>query len=543
MGMAPHGRPSDYAAGGARGLSLFLTGGKVVLEEEITQLFNNNPAVPFVDRPLWCTVVALEAAANLVVLGLEVDLVCVHSCQAADFLPWRVLDYSFTAFGVLEVIVAMVTLGPKVYFRGDRTIIPVALVSNLPIHLFRCLDFTLVMSRLLDVAVLRPLHINAELRFLSLLRIMHVGRFMMRVKSIAAFHELALIMQGLGEIMRCVAFVTVLMLLLLWVFAVVVTITAGKVDAALFDFSRGTWRKDDYWGTVPKSMLSLFQVATRDGWSDTLVRPLVQKDWGMALIFAIFLVIALLALLSTIVGVVVESTLASARANVEKKGIEKHKLEGLVMRSLEQIFRAADTDGSGDLNRDELRVALNKSSVKSRMKLVGISMGDLDLLFSLLDDEDTGVIKTGNFFKSCIRLCGPAMARDLCQLQVDFERQTGLLTHLNKSVKTVNDQLSSLIDMFDSIDRDVVKDASDVKDPVLQARRARAEVTSRALQLRRAVGDMGSSMSMSEMDVAMKASETYGRNMREDSEQVVQPPWGHMQPPPPEIPSHLVIRP
>jgi len=234
---------------------------------------------------------------------------------------------------------------------------------------------------------------------------------------------------------------------------------------------------------VPKSLFSLFQVLTRDKWSSSLVWPLVEGSAGLVIIFILFLCIAMLALLNTIIGVVVESTLRSARENEEKVAKEKQKLDEKIMHSLEQIFKEADTDGSGDLDQQELAEAMKNPKVKKALSALGISITDLELLFSLLDEDGSGNIKTDMFFRGCTRLRGPAMARDLQTISVDLDRHVQTSTDHIKQLRHLNDDISSILDIIDTIEVDIVKDPQDEKDPVLQARRGR-ERESRGARLR-----------------------------------------------------------
>merc|ERR1712039_711552 len=117
-----------------------------------------------------------------------------------------------------------------------------------------------------------------------------------------------------------------------------------------------------------------------------------------------------------------------------------------VMESLRTIFHEADTDGSGDLDWEELQAAKKNHRVRDRMKMLGIPFRDLDLLFSLLDEDGNGAIKTDAFFRGCCRLRGPAMACDLHHMSVDLGRNIDWATSEITSLHKVNDVLASLLD-------------------------------------------------------------------------------------------------
>jgi len=505
--------------------------------EEAWEILNMTQRTPWAERPLFCAIVGIEVVANVLVLALEADFKCYHNCKESDFFIWWVLDQVFTIFAILDVVVAFVSLGPARFLQGDPGTANQAMIPGM--DSFRYFDVLVVLSRCADTWVLPSVGIkDSGLKLVSAFRIVHIGRSFKHVKSIQAFRELWLIMEGLKDTMKCVAFVTGLLVIILLVFGVWITMMVGKVDKSQFDFkARGSsWDKDDYWGSVPKSMFSLFQVLTRDRWSEGLVRPLVERSPSTALFFVCFVVIGILAALSTIVGVVVESTLASAATNEEKIRQEKQKLEEMVMKSLEDIFREADEDESGDLSREELSAALKKPHVIKRMRILEIAIGDLDLLFSLLDSEDRGVIKTGSFFKGCTRLRGPAMARDLNQMGIDLVRHVQWVDDTTSKIENMNESMSTLLDILDTVDRDVVQDpASDAKDPVLTSRRNRVRVK-RADYLCKAV--RRSSTVFVQPTLALEPGSRATTKTTKVSQRNQESPF-LTQPPPPPLPEHL----
>lgn len=425
--------------------------------------------VPISETFPFAAFVGLSTFANLQVLAIESDYGCIKfSCTSADRSPFSLADHVFTFLFFVEIAITMFDHGVKGYFRGDK------LQHKLGFHVFHCFDFTIVILRALDVWILSMAGIQTGLKLVSAVRVAHMAFFVKRVRLVATFRELWLVISGMGETMKTVLWVASLQFLVTWVFGIMLTIIVGKDDPKDFDFRQSKWSKDEYWGSVSRSMFSLFQCLTMDSWSDSLAWPLIKQRTELVVVFIAFQCIAVLALLNTIIGVVVESTLTSARNNEEKEGKQKQSMDAMVMESLRTIFHEADTDGSGDLDWDELQAAKKNIKVRDRMKLLGIPFRDLDLLFSLLDETGSGAIKTDAFFRGCCRLRGPAMACDLHHMSVDLGRNIDWASNANKTLITENDLLGDLLDHIDAVDIDIVKGDHDEKDPVLMARRGRA---------------------------------------------------------------------
>ncbi|CAE7628375.1 Scn11a [Symbiodinium sp. CCMP2456] len=190
-----------------------------------------------------------------------------------------------------------------------------------------------------------------------------------------------------------------------------------------FNLDRAEWDFDEYWGSVLRSSYSLFQVVTRDKWSDSLVWPLVEENPGLMVVFICFLTVASLSLMNSVIGVVVESTLSSARATADREKKVKERIDKLVLQSMREIFEAADTDKSGRIDKDELQASFRNHRVKDRLKLLHIPFKDLEMLFGILDDENDGEINTDKFFRGVERLRGQAAASDLHQMNIDLNKR------------------------------------------------------------------------------------------------------------------------
>ncbi|CAE8734088.1 unnamed protein product, partial [Polarella glacialis] len=294
------------------------------------------------------SVVAIFATLNLQVLASETDLNCHTSHCPDDYTIWTVLNNIFTAIFVFEIILRMAISKPRRYFCGERTRV------KFKIDVLNCLDVFMVGTRVLDVWILAPAGIYTGLRVISAFRILHLGPFVKQVQLNRTFRELWLVIAAIGETLKTLLWVGLMIFLVTWVCAILVTMATLDNKAEDFNFNSATWTFDDYWGSVPKSAYSLFQVITKDSWAASLVWPLVAKNNVLILLFGGFFMVAGLALMNAIIGVVVECTLSSSKTNAEKEYKEKMKVDQLVMDSLKQIFHDADTDYSGELDRDEL---------------------------------------------------------------------------------------------------------------------------------------------------------------------------------------------
>jgi hypothetical protein len=408
---------------------------------------------------------------NMVATQLEADYSCwgVRGWPKCDRGSWYSYEIIFTICFLFEVIARLANAGPVLYFMGDALEHP----SNL--HLGNCLDFVIVGARLIGSFLLANADVDySVIKIVSAFRIIQVFRVALALRMVRNLRELCLVISGMGEMFKTVVWVMLLLVILFWSFGILVTLSIGQSNEQ-FDYSTSAWSKEEYFGTVPKSVFSLFQIMTLDKWSSSLIRPVFDKRPWIFLIIVPFLCVTTLGLLNIIVGVIVETTLTSASKDEESQAKEMQKMHARVMESLKQVFDEADTDAGGMLDRGELQMAMKKPHVRDRLKLLDIPVKDLDALFDTLDETGTGEIKTDTFFRGCSRLRGPALACDTHRMSVDFGRYISWTDDLVSLSKATNDKLEALLNDIEGYDRDVCKADVDLVDPVLAARRERSK--------------------------------------------------------------------
>lgn len=428
----------------------------------------------YTESKQFCSVVAFIVAIHILLAGLKTDLHCRgNDCKTdgTSAIIWEMVDNLFTAIFVLEIIFRMYDANPRRYFCGERT------RAKYKVNPINCIDFLVVCVRVFDVWILSLAGVTTQLRLVSWLRCVHFVPFVKTMQLNKAFRELWLVLSAFGETIRTLFWVGVMTIGVVWICGILMAIQTRSNEAEEFNFARSSWGFDQYWGKVLPSSYSLFQIATRDKWADSLVWPVVEQYPGVMFLFLCFLVVVTLALMNAIVGVVVECTLSASKANEALSRKDHEKIDKMVLNSLRQIFRDADTDGSGELDKQELEAALRSHSVRDRLRFLSIPFHDLMMLFHLLDEDGTALINIDMFFRGVARLRGQAAASDLHQMSVDLRRHIHWCDDHLVEVETLNDCLGGVVDMIDDFDTAIVCSEADNKDPVLKTRRERPKVS------------------------------------------------------------------
>lgn len=179
------------------------------------------------------------------------------------------------------------------------------------------------------------------------------------------------------------------------------------------------------WGTVPRSMLTLFEAITGGVDWDTVVRPLARLSWLWALFFIGYIAFSCFAVLNVMTGVFCQNAMESVQYDreivtkqlLDSKQTYVHKARDLFAA----MFRRIDGDGSGHISLQEFEEHMSDKTVEAFFALLGLDTTDAWTLFKLMDADGSGVIDANEFVRGCLQLKGPARSLDLAKLTREFK--------------------------------------------------------------------------------------------------------------------------
>eukprot|EP00398_MALV-I-01_sp_L67-1_P000777 gene777-927_t len=329
---------------------------------------------------------------------------------------------------------------------------------------FNIMDFLLVVIAIIDTWILTPFTDECgALRMITAMRILRMLKLVPLVRRMSFLKELWLITSGLIESMKTLMWVSVLLLLFLYVCGIFVTMQIGQNVTTYGNYYNlsGGWNHADYFGTVTKSMYTLFQVMTLESWAEGIARHVISQQPGMAFFFIIFLMFTTFGLLNLVIGVIVEKTLAAARNNEEKIKKQQDRERQRVLNHLRDIFEMADEDGSGTLTIEEFHEALRNPDVVNKLKLIDLPVSDAEELFMVLDHDGSG------------ELSGNAKSKDLLAIQISIEG-------LAKRLDSLEDKLCESETRVMTLDMKTQKMAKQARLVFVEQIASRAALTSAA---------------------------------------------------------------
>lgn len=306
----------------------------------------------FLEFKVVQTIFLMAIVANGVMIGIVTDYEEYNIKWVEDF---------FTVFFLVEICAKVVGYGT--YFVDD------------PWNIF---DMVIVASSV----ILLFLQSMNELTVLRLFRVFRLLRIVGRI------NKLNRLMEAFVKALNSVLWVGLLMILFLYIFGVLACVLFGK-DEALMEAVPGAYT---WFGTVPRSMASLFQVMTMDSWSSQISRPLGEVQPWVWPFMTIFLFLVGLGLLNLLSAIFVDSLL-DVNTTEAKEDVENRKnLERVLQQNLQQLFLKIDIDRSGTLTHGEVEEAIDtiESDPKwiPHLQALGVTKDELVVLLHRLEWDD-----------------------------------------------------------------------------------------------------------------------------------------------------------
>mmetsp|Transcript_109245 Transcript_109245/g.315673 ORF Transcript_109245/g.315673 Transcript_109245/m.315673 type:complete len:683 (-) Transcript_109245:464-2512(-) len=272
-------------------------------------------------------------------------------------------------------------------------------------------DVVMVISQQLEVFVSMvwpessdalPSNLSAArlLRVLRLVRVVRLIRFLRLVR------DLRLLVSSILSSMRSLGWTVLLLVVLIYCVSLGITQLVSDHRIAAEDTPE-LEALIKYYGSLGRSMLSLFEAVTGGVDWDDLVSPLIAEisPW-LALAFAIYIAFCTLAMMNVVTGVFVESVLLSARTDKDY----------YLVANAREIFKTVDGGVNGEMTLDDFMHKVHTPEMREFFKGIDVDPSEAKSLFSLIDLDESGAIDAEEFLRACVRLRGPAMALDAAVL-------------------------------------------------------------------------------------------------------------------------------
>jgi len=379
---------------------------------------------------------------NAFAMAIETD---VRTEENDDNLAWLVADSVFNVVFIGELCL-------RVHAERLRWFVKT----------WNLFDAAIVMVGVLDSWILPLIGSGSNLRIMTLLRMFRMVKLVRVFRIFRLFQfmkELRLIMRGLEQAVRATVWSFLVLAIIIFICALVLTRVVGKEccdDDDLFSVDA----LDDYFGTISRASFTLFQFTME------FQPDIARETWDDGILLTIFLilytVLTNIMLLNMTSSIIVDNIMSISQDEFdqrkEDKLEEKRKQHS---RQLQAVFDAIDTDHSGYIDASEFtRLSdgnnhndvdndndVDNPDLKSAMKSVGMSPNQAAELFRILDADGHGTVSKHEFVRGFLRSQGPPQGKHLlhveCRVDSVMRKVSELGDELTAQVMSIRDTLSS----------------------------------------------------------------------------------------------------
>jgi len=255
-------------------------------------------------------------------------------------------------------------------------------------------DSTLVLFMVVETWVLPIVGASGPLAQLSVLRLLRLLRITRMAKLMRFFPELQIIVKGMVAAVRSVLCTAVLLILILYVWAILFTSEYHQGDADDADCEGAV----ALFGSMGKSMRHLFIMGTILDDITLCCNSIRGSSKGTAMLsaFIIFVLISSFTMLNMLIGILCEVVCATGEGE-RNKNTEAH-----VRESITTLFHKMDKDGSGDITRDEFISMKKDKNVMSALQELEVKAKHFEMYADLMfkPEEEGGEMPTFDFEKT-----------------------------------------------------------------------------------------------------------------------------------------------
>lgn len=277
-------------------------------------------------------------------------------------------------------------------------------------------DSFLVLSSILDVVLtytatnMSPA-VAGSVKMLKLFRIMRVFRVFRFFRQLANWAMMIL------DSLKSLFGALILLGIIIYVFAV--SLSMNTADWLTMQEKEGVTDVDlkssvDFWfGSLGKTLYTLL-LSILGGVSWHLVCDLLLEiDILSAVLLLFYIMFTIFSVLNVITGVFVDSAIQTSNSQRDIQIEREMELKDSFLKSLKGFFEALDTDGSGSIHLEEIKIMLQDPTLAAYFAVLGFDEVNANQIFHLLDDDESGEVSIEEFLDGCSKLKGAARSIDV----------------------------------------------------------------------------------------------------------------------------------
>jgi hypothetical protein len=314
---------------------------------------------------MFATGIGALITLNTICMGLELDQ---HEMASAN-------EYMFSFSGHQHI--------PQAFFDGFEAFFFTAFALEFLVRAFVFRSHLIwEVATYIDLLALLPAVLLWSLglqsgKQLTLLRIVRLVKLFRLLRIFRLSKELNMLAKSMATAMRALVWIALLLLITVYCAAIVCTTVIGQnssfndTDPAILSYENATNKTvavRRYWGSLMRSMLTLFQIFTLDDWN-SVVRPVVETHQPWMLVFFIaFIFVTTFGLLNLLMGTIVDRAMHIAKEYEEEKERLVQCEQKQMLLATVRLFSLMDEDGNGEVSAREMMTFLDSNDIQKALE-------------------------------------------------------------------------------------------------------------------------------------------------------------------------------
>jgi len=149
-------------------------------------------------------------------------------------------------------------------------------------------------------------------------------------------------------------------------------------------------------------------------------------------------------MMNLILSVIVDKAAHAREGDKEERLKTKKETEAESLRAWGKVLEQIDTDHDHKISMDEIMHGYDVPMVRDNMNMLGISKGDLDEIFTLMDLENSGDLDYKQFLGMFHKAQGQDLRIYLMMMHLQNQRMGHTVDLLRKDIATTNKAVAQL---------------------------------------------------------------------------------------------------
>jgi len=328
-------------------------------------------------------------------VSVNAMLMWVQADTDGDPAAWMTVETIFVTLFTIEVVAKLIGFG-YIFFAEP----------------WNTLDFFIVGFSVIELTI-AYITDTSDTSAISTIRMVRVFRI---IRMMSILDRLNMLVRAFFYACQDIIWVVALLIIVLYIFAIMARGFFGKGD----DLAKAGFEQESMFGSLPRSMLTMFQIMTLDSWSSQIARPVGEVYPGSQLFFVTFVLVGSLGILNLLTAIFIDSLNTLNKEGAIEEEERKGDNKKLLLAALTQVFEECDVDQSGELDKDEMAMAMNSfqsPEYREAFASVGLDLAMMEGMLKHADTDLSGMIDFTEFTEGIKNMDAPPVKADMWALQ------------------------------------------------------------------------------------------------------------------------------